>query len=97
MQAEARLRAMRPSALPDGEADGPIEDAPRPPTTTPPPSPPKDPPPCTPVKGKKEDSDQAWADLKCPVLGELEGGDYALDIIEKQIVRPVGMVKASKS
>ena len=136
MQAEARLRAMRPAALPDGEAaDGPqpsgrvepvdeergvsmdvkellkavmaqnaalkkevgelrkeikdskvtqeqkgkvrvaaIEDAPKPPTSTPPPSPPKDPPPHTPVKGRTDDSDQAWAGLRIPEFPKsLEG------------------------
>eukprot|EP00913_Durusdinium_trenchii_P005353 g4994.t1 len=129
LNVEARLRAMRPSALPDGEADGPqssgrveptdeergvsmdikellravmaqnaalkkevgelrkevkeskgkpkgaIEDAPRPPTTTPPPSPPKDPPPCTPVKGQKENSSQAWADLQIPEFPVSVKGD----------------------
>ena len=130
LQAEARLRAMRPAALPDGDAvDGPqtsgrVEpvdeergvsmdvkellravmaqnaalkkelgelrkevkssrekvkgeasgDAPRPPTSTPPPSPPKDPPPCTPVKGRMEPSNQAWADVKIPDFpGAVEG------------------------
>ena len=43
-----------------------IEDAPKPPTSTPPPSPPKDPPPCTPVKGRADESNQAWAGLRIP-------------------------------
>ena len=131
LQAEARLRAMRPAALPDGDAaDGPqpsgrVEpadevggismdvkellravmtqnaalkkelgelrrevkssrekvkgeasgEAPRPPTSTPPPSPPKDPPPCTPVKGRMEPSNQAWADVKIPDFPEAIEGD----------------------